>query len=146
MVPALCGLLGFNLQMLGVDLLHSWHLGVGRDLCASAIRFLATKRWYWRGRTQEGRLKTATQRLKWYAKNHKLALALGKLSKQSLNWKSDQFPELKAKGYDCYVVLKWLSWEVENKDIGNDLLATATSMCIRFGFFMFTCLQVLFHF
>ena len=125
-VPSLAGLLGIHILMLGVDLLHIWHLGVGRDLCASAIRIMASKRNYWRGRTQEARLKTATQRLKWYARQHGYSLAMSKLSKQNLNWKSDTFPELKAKGYDCFVVLRWLVWEIGNKDIGNDVLSTDT--------------------
>ena len=64
--------------MLGVDLLHIFHLGVGRDLCGSAIRIMASKRGYWRGRTQEQRLKTATQRLKSYAKQHGYSLAMSK--------------------------------------------------------------------
>ena len=124
MVPTLAGLLGFNIQMLGVDLLHIFHLGCGRDLCGSAIRIMASKRGYWRGRTQEDRLKTATQRLKWYAKQHGYSLAMSKLSKQNLNWKADCFPELKCKGFDCFVVLRWLVWEVGSKDIGNDVLST----------------------
>jgi hypothetical protein len=125
-VPTLASLLGFNIQMLGVDLLHIFHLGVGRDLCGSAIRIMASKRGYWRGRTQEQRLKTATQRLKSYAKQHGYSLAMSKLSKQNLNWKADCFPELKTKGFDCFVILRWLVWEIGNKDIENDLLSTET--------------------
>ena len=125
-VPSLTGILGFSIKMIGVDILHIWHLGVGRDLCASAIKILTCKRGYWRGRNQEERLKVATQRLKWYAKQHGHTLTLSKLSKQSLSWKTDSFPELKSKGYDCFVVLRWLVWEVGNKDIGNDTLATDT--------------------
>lgn len=113
--------------MLGVDILHIWHLGVGRDLCGTAIKILATKRGYWRGRTQELRLQTATQRMKWYAKRHGHSLALSKLSKQSTNWKSDEYPELRAKGFDTFVVLRWLTWEISVKDIENDLLATVLS-------------------
>lgn len=125
-VPSLTGLLGFSVRMLGVDLLHIFHLGVGRDLCGSAVRILVTKRGYWRGRNQEERLKFATQRLKSYAKQHGYSLTMSKLSKQSLNWKADAYPELKAKGFDCFVVLRWLISEIDNKDIGNDTLATDT--------------------
>ena len=125
-VPSLTGILGFSLRMLGVDLLHIFHLGVGRDLVASAIRILASKRGYWRGRNQEERLKFATQQLKAFAKRHNYSLTMSKLSKQSLNWKADAFPELKAKGYDCFVVLRWLVSEINNEDIGNDTLATDT--------------------
>ena len=112
--------------MLGVDLLQIFHLGVGRDLCGSAIRILASKRGYWRGRTQELRLQTATQKLKAYARQHGYSVALSKLSKQTITWKADCFPELRAKGYDTFVVLRWLVSEIGEKDIENDLLATET--------------------
>lgn len=124
-VPTLTGILGFDVKMLGVDLLHIWHLGVGRDLCASAVRILISKRNYWRGRTQDIRLNLATRRLKWFARSHGYKLTMSKLCRNSLNWTQDCYPELKAKGFDCFVVLRWLVWEINNKDIGNDLLATA---------------------
>lgn len=123
--------------MLGVDLLHIFHLGVGRDLCASAIRLLLSNRNFWRGRNQEERLHLATRRLKWFAKQHGYSLALSKLSKQNLTIKTNTYPELKAKGFDCSVILKWLVWEVNNQDVQNDLLATVSRLqtrmfCVQF--------------
>ena len=123
-VPTLTGILGFSMLMIGVDLLHVLHLGCGRDLAGTAIRFLASKRGYWRGGTQEERLRVATQRLKWHAKQSRHSLTISKLCKKSINWKSDDYPEVKCKGFDTFLILRWLVWEIGNKDIGNDLLAT----------------------
>ena len=126
--PSLAGVVGFYPYMLSIDILHAFHLGVGRDLCASAIKILVMKRGYWRGRNQEARLQTATQRLKWFAKQHGYSVTMSKLSKTSLSWKNDCYPELKAKGFDTFVVLRWLVWEIKNKDCGNDLLSTVSSL------------------
>ena len=59
--PAFTKIIGFSIQMIGVDILHIFHLGVGRDLCGSAIKELAAKRGYWAGGTQEARLQMATR-------------------------------------------------------------------------------------
>ena len=122
--PTLSDTLGFSVDQLGVDILHIFHLGVGRDLCGSAIKLLASKRGYWNGRTQEARLRFATKRLKWWASQNHYSLSMSKLSKANISWKSDCFPELKAKGFDTFVTLRWLVWEVQFKDPGNDVLAT----------------------
>ena len=121
--PELTGLVGFDLRMLQIDLLHAWHLGVGRDLCGGAIQQLAKQRNFWAGRNIDARLANATARLRAFAKSQSLTVALRRLSKASVNWKSDEYPELRAKGYDTYVVLKWLVHEVSAKDCGDDLLA-----------------------
>ena len=122
--PSLAKTIGFSVAMLGVDLLHIWYLGVGRDLCASAIRILARCRWYWHGNNVDSRLDFATQRLKWFAGQHHLKLAMSRITKQNLNWKNDSYPEMRVKGYDCSVVLRWLVWEMSQKDLDNDLLST----------------------
>ena len=137
LTPSLAGILGFDPVMISIHPLHACHLGVGRDLAASVIRILASKRGYWRGHNQEVRLQTATQRLKWFAKQHRYSVTISKLCKNSLNWKSDCYPELKAKGFDTFVVLRWLNWELKNKDCGNDVLATVFSLNIR-NFFTWT--------
>ncbi|CAK9016362.1 Uncharacterized protein SCF082_LOCUS13147 [Durusdinium trenchii] len=122
--PSLASLQGFNLKMLAVDILHAFHLGCGRDLCASAIRMLASRPGHWQGRTQEDRLQSATVRLREYAKANKLTLTLRRLTKVNLTWESSEYPELRCKGYDTFVVCKWLSAELTTRDCGDDLLAT----------------------
>ena len=127
--PSFAGIVGFSTRQLSIDTLHVWHLGVGRDLCGSAIKILASKRNFWRGRTIDHRLNNATGRLKSFLKHHgHSALTMHKLTKASVNWKSDQYPELKSKGFDTYLVWKWLVHEIETQDCGNDLLATVPDL------------------
>jgi hypothetical protein len=57
--PAFAKLLFFCLLLsIGIDLMHCWHLGVGRDVCGSAIKYLIQKRGYFPGRNIKQRLRT----------------------------------------------------------------------------------------
>ena len=76
--------------MIQADILHTFHLGVGRDLVGSVIKILASSRTYWPGSKIEHRLSFATRRLQQWARLRKLSLTLSKLSKQSLGWASDK--------------------------------------------------------
>lgn len=95
--PALACVDGFSLKMLSVDILHAYHLGCGRDMCGSCIKFLAARAGYWPGRNQEERLESATCRLRDYARNQRLHLTLRRLTKSNLNW-DEIYPELRCKG------------------------------------------------
>ena len=108
-VPELTGIRGFDVRMLASDLLHTWHLGCGRDLLGSCMKILVGLR-YFPGRTIEKSLAQATIRLRRFAKMHNYSLVLRKLSKQNLAW--SDYPELKCKGYDTFVVLSWLQDEL----------------------------------
>ena len=124
--PSLADVDGFTLRMLSIDLLHAFHLGVGRDLCGSAIRVLASqRRGLWPGSSIDARLEVATGRLRDFARQNKLSLTLKKLTKSNLTWESLKYPEIKCKGYDTYIVLKWLVEEVTMQDCGDDFLASA---------------------
>ena len=125
-VSEFTNLTGFNLQMITIDLLHSWHLGVGRDLCGGAIQQLAKSRGFWPGRTQVDRLASATARLKSFCKRQKLILSLRRFTKANLQWKSDCYPEVRCKGFDTYIILSWLTEEVTQQDCGDHTLATAS--------------------
>lgn len=122
--PVLTELCGWDLRMLHPDFLHVWHLGVGRDLLASAIVVLV-KNHFFPGRTIDIRLAVASRSLRDYAKANHYNLSRRKLNKQCLNWKSHEYPELKTKGFDTAIIGMWLSDLVEKQNIGNDDLATA---------------------
>ena len=110
--PSLSKPPGFNLKMLGLDILHIFHLGTGRDLVASAIRVLARLR-VWRGNNLDQQLASASVSMRSYAKQHRLPLRLKRLSKVNLNWRSHGYPEAHCKGYDTFVRLKWLEFEMD---------------------------------
>ena len=105
--------------MLRPDVLHIWHLGVGRDLLASAIVVLVKQRFF-PGRTIDIRLGVASRSLRDFAKANHYNLSRRNLNKQCLNWKSAEYPELKTKGFDTAIIGMWLSDLVEKQDIGND--------------------------
>ena len=110
--PAYALLRGFSLTMIFPDLLHCWNLGTARDLAASAIRIFMDCAVFGVGNEQV-MLGQATDRLKAFARAHKLPLKLKKLTKTKLNLSRSKYPELRSSGYDSYVVLLWLQHETE---------------------------------
>ena len=110
--PSLSKLPGFDLRMLGLDILHIFHLGVGRDLLGSAIRVLARLR-FWRGNNLDQHLASASVSMSSFARQFRLPLRLKRLTKANLNWKSNEYPEIHCKGYDTFVILKWLESEMD---------------------------------
>ncbi len=106
--PTLSLLPGFRIEMLGLDILHIFHLGVGRDMVASALKVICGNTTVFSGRNLDQKLENASGWLRSWSKQNKLSLALKKLTKNNLNWKSNEYPEAHCKGFDCYVILKWL--------------------------------------
>lgn len=109
-LPEFTKLRGFAIQMVSIDILHCFHLGIGRDLIGSAIKQLVTVR-YWAGASIDKSLAKATVRLKQFAKNNRLTVSCKSLTKDKVGW-SQLYPELKSKGYDTYVLLSWLVEEI----------------------------------
>ena len=101
---------GFNLRMIGADILHAWHLGVCRDLIGSVLRVLSKLKVFRRGGNLEDQLSAASSSLRHFAKARKLSLNLRRLSKSNLNWKTDAYPEAHIKGFDSYIMTLWLDW------------------------------------
>lgn len=110
-IPAFANLTGFDVRMLGMDLLHLFHLGVGRDMVGSAMRILC-RCGIFCGSNLDKKLAMASAWLRRYVQHSKLQLAFKKFSKSNLGWSSKDYPEIRCKGYDLYVVLKWLVHEV----------------------------------
>mgnify|MGYP001817988002 CR=1 FL=1 len=111
--PEYMDLPGFQLEMLRPDVLHVFHLGVARDLVGSAMRVLAQKNLdFFQGRTLPLRLRDASDRLREYAAQHGYSMSLKNLTSASLGFKARSYPELRAKGFDSFVILRWLTYEV----------------------------------
>ena len=122
--PEFLRLPGFSLEMLQPDILHVCHLGTSRDLVGSAMRVLTSKAGYFQGATQALRLRDATTRLQQFCSANGYTLSIGRLTTKTLQF-TKGFPELRAKGYDSFVVLRWLVSEITvQKPQGEDLLAT----------------------
>ena len=116
--PILTSLVGWELGMVHPDLLHCWHLGVGRDFLASALVFILKNRLIFPGRNLKARLACATRSLVAFAKTKKLHLSRKSLNKQCLNWVPREYPELKFKGADVYITGMWLAELVQDNDAG----------------------------
>ena len=80
---------------------------------------------YFPGRNQTLKLLAATKSLVAFAKANKYTLARKTITKKSLNWVSGEYPELKTKGYDTFVIGSWLASLVEARDCGIPDLSTA---------------------
>ena len=113
--PYLPSLWGWSpsLALVGIDLLHVLHLGVLRDLCGSAIKVLVKSRGYFEGSNIPRRFRSLSRELKAFARSTKSPLHLRRLTKQTVDWKSDVCPELHAKGADCGTVLKFLCYRTQ---------------------------------
>lgn len=114
-VPALALLIGFFLGMVGYDVLHIWHLGVGRDVCGSILRLLVADKSYFQGRTIPMRLKSAYWKCRSWAVRNNKKLRLSKFTKANLNWKSHVFPTVKCKGSDTMIIMCWLVEELTQR-------------------------------
>ena len=106
--PAMSGLIGFSDKLTALDLLHVFHLGVARDLCGTGFKLLCQGRHVYPGRKIEKRLAQLMVELKAWCKTHGQVLSLNKMHKETIKWKSGECPELRAKGADTLVCLRFL--------------------------------------
>ena len=59
---------GFCIEMITIDLMHVFHLGVCRDLCGTVIKLIIKRKDIFNGRNIETRFKQATASLKQFCK------------------------------------------------------------------------------
>ena len=112
------------MKMVQPDILHICHSGTARDLIGSAMRELTKAAGFFQGPTQAIRLRDATARLDAYCRLHQYTLSMRRLTTKSLQF-TKGYPELRAKGYDAFVILRWLVWEIQtNRPPGLDLMCT----------------------
>ena len=107
-VPHYTRLIGFDLQMVVPDLLHTFNLGIGRDLAGSILKVILQDDGVFAGDTIQSRFENATESLRRFAKAGKHILKLKKLSKSKICWETKKYPELKSSGSDCHIVCTWL--------------------------------------
>ncbi|CAJ1389880.1 unnamed protein product [Effrenium voratum] len=109
--PSYATLVGFSGPgMIHADLLHVYHLGVGRDACGALLKLMMSKypTVFFEGNNIPAKMQAATKQLKEYAALHKLPLRMKRFSKAKISWKKKSFPELKSSSYDTYVISRWL--------------------------------------
>ena len=98
--PSMASIWGWDagLSMVSIDILHILHLGVLRDLCASALKVLVKARGYYAASTITKRLHVVTREVKEFARAEKL-----------------NFQKLHCKGADCAVILRYLVQKTQGK-------------------------------
>ena len=113
--PSMAGLREFGEDVVAFDLLHVFHLGVLRDLLGSGLKLLCQNKSYYNARTIPKRLQAMTKEVKRWAQTNKVWLSLRKISKQTLVWKADRCPELRAKASDSLALLRFLSFKLQHQ-------------------------------
>ncbi|CAE7244739.1 unnamed protein product, partial [Symbiodinium pilosum] len=123
-LPAYATLPGFEISAIVPDLLHVWHLGVGRDVLGSSLAIMLSNGVFGPGSAMN-KLMEATNRLRRFASSSGYSLRLKKLTKNKLNWKQRCYPELKSSGYDTFVVHQWVMNELHTfpESLPADLIA-----------------------
>ena len=103
--------------MIALDIMHVFHLGVGRDVVGAAIKVLCSKRIYYGGRTISIRLGQLMAECKAFAARHGKYLTFSRLKKSNLQWRQDKCPELRGSAADTAVFLAFLSEKLQNVDV-----------------------------
>ena len=105
--PAYAKLHYFSLSMIRIDYMHTFHLGVGRDLVGSALKIIATGKHWFPGRNINARLQQIVAAVRIFAKQMKKQVSIKKLSTNSLGWAD--CPEFKGSAADTAIFLSWLA-------------------------------------
>ena len=143
--PALMKLVGFSVRMVSLDIMHAFHLGIGRDIVGASIKILCKSKNHFLGRNIALRLSQLMKECKAYAQRHGLQLSFGRLKKSNLQWSNSKCPELKASAADTVVFLGYLSEKMQTVQIDPPYQAltacvwaanTFASNLSRAGFFL----------
>ena len=66
--PALMKLVGFSVRMVSLDIMHAFHLGIGRDIVGASIKILCKSKNHFLGRNIALRLSQLMKECKAYAR------------------------------------------------------------------------------
>ena len=114
--PSAGNLHSFSEKLVSLDMLHVLHLGVLRDLVGTAFKLLCRSRGeFYNGRTIAKRLSQLTSELKKWVKAQGLQLSLRRIHRKTLLWRSDCCPEIRCKGADAAVCLRFLASKLQEQ-------------------------------
>ena len=134
--PCLLRVSGFSWSlMIGIDVLHAWHIGHGRDMLGQVLVELLRRPGCFDGANQETRIENAYLSLKAYAAVHDLQVKLSHFSKENLTWGSQKCAGLRCSGSDCAVIHRWLNdlflQPGFNCDATLKLLVVTSHICLQ---------------
>ena len=113
--PAMSNLHEFHDELIALDLLHVLHLGVTRDLVGTGFKLLCRSREFYSGSSIDKRLSQLTAELKSWCRSNGEHLSLRRIHKNTLRWRGDMCPELKAKGSDTFLCLRFLTHKIQHQ-------------------------------
>ena len=108
-LPAFATFPSFNDRMVSIDWMHSFHMGVARDLLGAGIKIIAGGKGYFDDSNIDLRLKALLRDVKSFAKSHGKGISITKLTKSGLGWSGGQTPEFKGSAADSGVFLSWMA-------------------------------------
>ena len=108
--PTLADAPGFTMALVSIDLMHTFHLGLARNVIASIIVVLLRTPGYWPGRTMQDRLLNASRLAKSYASSiaHRAFPRKWMFTRARLGLKSKTYAEFHGKAWMAAVLLQWL--------------------------------------
>ena len=106
--PAFSFIDGFDLRMVQVDWMHTWSLGVARDVLGSAIKIMCQGKAIYTGATIARRLNQLFSELKIFCIRNGKSVSLKRLRKGNLRWSGGSCPELHVKAADAAVFLAYV--------------------------------------
>ncbi|CAJ1443883.1 unnamed protein product [Effrenium voratum] len=112
--PCLSLLDGFSLRMVSTDWMHTWHLGVARDLVGAAMK-ICLKSQFWPGPNLARRFSAVQRRLNDFKAQHGLQMHLKRLSKSRLAWEDGTCPEFKSSAADTGVMIRFVASELSDR-------------------------------
>lgn len=102
---------GFDVALILPDLLHVCYLGVGRDVCGSALEVMAQQEAWGPGAPNECLQLALNLHKTWLSANRLGTCSLDDLTLQKLHSGDRTFPEFPGKGIDVKLMLPWLAME-----------------------------------
>ena len=114
--PSYAAMDGFSLRMLRIDWMHTWHLGVCRDLLGAGLRLMVSNKQFFPGSNISIRLKQLLRAVKQFAKANGKQVSLKNLTKNTLSW-GNQCPEFKSSAADSGVFLQWTSQKLQEQSL-----------------------------
>ena len=139
--PELLHLHNFNVNMVGVDILHTFHLGLARDVIASLMVILLRLPNFFEGRTIQERIQNASRQAKDFACNvaHRAFPRKWNFTKARLNLgKRNNYAEFHGNAWMAGILLQWLNACFASKGAPSDLAMTCTQSW-RFRIASFHC-------
>ena len=128
--PAVKDLYNFSLAAVGIDVLHTWHLGLARDVIASVLVILLRQKDFFASTNMKNRLLEASRLAKEYARN-----VAGRafprrwlFTRARLHLHSQKYAEFHGKGWQAAVLLKWIEQLFRERGAPSDDLFAAVAL------------------